>query len=399
MSEENPSYLNVVNWRVSSPAEVLEFADPPEPKDRRPTRSALAIRKYLKPIDVYTYLKARFGEPNGFQNFLRRDDSDNLVHWDFNVKAGETDIWIFGTAREVQIVVTDDLTDSRWRDLILAIRDDYQRVHQEKSQTLRTLEKYLVFQNKYVSLAGLCARLHEEITAAESYSWPDTRIDSENRSAVEAALKSVSRRADSLYGNCLTLRLVTPVMAEAYINMMILIFCKNSVRDDAVCYNNLLRSKIPERLKRLPDDCDGFVRSVDTSTEAYVKFMQVINRRNFALHGNVDPVREKIEVVYFDERRPIFSTPGNHIERFYQNLESLHDPDGVIADYEAVHLFLIEVADCLSVRHRRFFDQVISDGYPGYEVRKKRVTRILPDHVVLGMMEGLRYDEDLDVVW
>jgi len=51
------------------------------------------------------YLKARFGEPNGFQTFLRRDSSDNWIHWDFNLKAAGEGIWIGGTYREVHFML------------------------------------------------------------------------------------------------------------------------------------------------------------------------------------------------------------------------------------------------------------------------------------------------------
>ncbi len=68
-------------------------------------------------------------------------------------------------------------------------------------------------------------------------------------------------------------------------------------------------------------------------------------------------------------------------------------------DYESVHLFLLEIADCLGVRFRSFFDQVISDAYPGFEVKKRRVTRILPDHMMMGFFDGMRFDDELDVDW
>jgi hypothetical protein len=42
----------------------------------------LEIQNTIRPSDIYCYLGARFGEPNGIQNFLRSNDSDNLVHWE-----------------------------------------------------------------------------------------------------------------------------------------------------------------------------------------------------------------------------------------------------------------------------------------------------------------------------
>src|SRR5690349_24755925 len=100
-AEKVPACLKVEEWRKSAPAEVLKFIDPKEPD--RPRRDALVVRSQLKPVDVYAYLKGRFGQPNGFQNFLRRDTSDNLVHWDFNLKAGSVDLYFCGATREVQI--------------------------------------------------------------------------------------------------------------------------------------------------------------------------------------------------------------------------------------------------------------------------------------------------------
>lgn len=39
----------------------------------------------IKPLDLYCYLYAKFGPPNGIQNFLRADDSDNLIHWEWTL--------------------------------------------------------------------------------------------------------------------------------------------------------------------------------------------------------------------------------------------------------------------------------------------------------------------------
>jgi hypothetical protein len=45
------------------------------------------------------------------------------------------------------------------------------------------------------------------------------------------------------------------------------------------------------------------------------------------------------------------------------------------------------------------FENVIDDPFPGWETRQKKVTRILPDHVMMALMEGVRYDDDLRVAW
>jgi hypothetical protein len=53
----------------------------------------------------------------------------------------------------------------------------------------------------------------------------------------------------------------------------------------------------------------------------------------------------------------------------------------------------------LEPKVREFFDAIIDDPFPGYETRVKRVTRILPDQVMMAMMQGQRFDDDLKVTW
>ena len=127
--------------------------------------------------------------------------------------------------------------------------------------------------------------------------------------------------------------------------------------------------------------------------------MTVMNKRNFNIHGNVAPEREALETVYFEGKRPLFSAPGHHIGQFFADLERLHRPETVLHDYEAVHGFLHELTTYLEKSAAFFLDQVIDDPFPGYEVRQRRVTKILPGHAMMAMAEGLRYDDDLRVTW
>jgi len=93
-----PKCLDVISWRSPTKEELIAFMNDSRANlaagRRRTRRSVLAVRNHLSPVDVYCYLKGRFGEPNGFANFLRHDHSDNLIHWDFNLKADDEDVYI-----------------------------------------------------------------------------------------------------------------------------------------------------------------------------------------------------------------------------------------------------------------------------------------------------------------
>jgi hypothetical protein len=161
-----PKCLDVASWRLPAKEELREFLERPRThteKEYRNRPAVLAVRHYLSPADVYCYLKGRFGEPNGFQNFLRADHSDNCIHWDFNLKAGDEDVYISGMSREIHILISVDMIDADWRDLILGVKADYQRVANERNTVFKSLERWVLFPNKYMEIASVCADLHADL--------------------------------------------------------------------------------------------------------------------------------------------------------------------------------------------------------------------------------------------
>jgi hypothetical protein len=312
-----PECLNVPAWRVASREELIAFTE--RKAERRDVEgSYLIMRSKLTQVDVYTYLRARFGTPNGFQNFLRKDGSDNLVHWDFNLRSGKIDVYIQGRMRDVAVLVSERMTDENWKELILALKKDFGRVGLAKSQVLKSFEKFLVFQNKFSVLAKLCGDLHASIVDAPPMVGRPPRLrDEADIEELKSAMESVSRRATNLYGDCLKLRLLTPIMAEAFLNMLILILVKDEIRSDRVRYDAFVREKMPEKLSQLHKNCMGFRGGVDRRSDGYKAFLRVMNARNFSIHGNIDPVRESIETVYFEGKRPLFSDNGDHLFKFF----------------------------------------------------------------------------------
>src|SRR5438034_7671325 len=75
----------------------------------------IELRNEVRPVDLYCYLGARFGPPNGFQNFLRKDDSDNLIHWEWTLRHPRGVVLFqgmnFRTEVQVQGTVTLDAAD------------------------------------------------------------------------------------------------------------------------------------------------------------------------------------------------------------------------------------------------------------------------------------------------
>jgi hypothetical protein len=257
-----PKCLDVQSWRVPTKEEMLKWLESMKPgSEKRPKPSALMVRQHLSPVDVYCYLKARFGEPNGFQNWLRQDTSDNWIHWDYYLKADDQDVYLCGMSREIHLVLSEKMTDEGWRDLVFAIKADYGRVGMEKSVVLKSLEHWVTFPNKFVEIADICAELHAGIVdnmgGYQSYKTPSYRNKTTSAQGSKIA-KQLATRSAKLYQHCLELSLLTPVLAEAFINMIVLILCKQEIRRNKRQFDEFIRSQIDVKLFDLSYKCEGF---------------------------------------------------------------------------------------------------------------------------------------------
>jgi hypothetical protein len=190
MMDSSPKAFDIASWRALTTKEVIDFmktltetglAEIEEKRRSKRTKKSrktkqggiLIVRTHLTPLDVYCYLKARFGEPNGFQNFLRKDDSHNFIHWEYQIESHGINIHIMGSNRQLHFWVGETLTDEQWKGLILTIKGDYKRVGVDKIRVLRGLEKWAVFPNKYVQIAEVCGELYGDIilTSGDLQMW------------------------------------------------------------------------------------------------------------------------------------------------------------------------------------------------------------------------------------
>jgi hypothetical protein len=396
--------LDVPSWRIPTKQELRRHFGLPgaltKGRESRQRPAALVVRNHLSPLDVFCYLKARFGEPNGFQTFLRADDSDNWIHWDFALKTGGEDVWICGTSREIHLALSAQMTDEDWRDLILSVKADYKRVAREKSAVLKSLEQWVIFPNKYVEIAGVCADLHADIVDNSGhfrqYTTPSTI---KQIRAQEEVLNRLFKRSRKAYRSCLQLSLLTPVLTEAFVNMTILMLCKKDIRDNKRQFEAFIRSHIDTKLFDLAYKCEGFIKPNDQHAQTFKNFKRVMDKRNSAIHGNCDPEKEQLELVYFEGKRPLFKDPGDHIGKFLEALEGQYQPEAVLKDYEDIHAFLADIVACLEPDLIPAFRAVMETRYPGYDIQRNKMGRVLPDHVSMAHLEGVRYDDELAVVW
>lgn len=96
----------IKNSEFLHPKDFLELL---RQKDRPSFDTSWVLKNEIRPVDIYCYLGARFQAPNGIQNTLRRDTTDNLIHWEWVLRSQSriviiqglnfrTEIWISGNS-------------------------------------------------------------------------------------------------------------------------------------------------------------------------------------------------------------------------------------------------------------------------------------------------------------
>jgi hypothetical protein len=175
--------------------------------------------------------------------------------------------------------------------------------------------------------------------------------------------------------------------------------CKPEIRDDARQHEAFIRDHIDRKIFDLYYKCVGFDRPVDMNSDVYKSFKRVMDKRNNAIHGNIDPWSERIDTVYFDGKRPLYPEGGDHVVKFYASLEKQYRPTSVVKDYEDTYMMLISISDSLSEPLRDRFWQVMEDSYPGFDVNRKKCGVLFPDRLVTTRYEGQKFDDELQVEW
>ena len=176
----------------------------------------------------------------------------------------------------------------------------------------------------------------------------------------------MDKRAQVVFRSGLQLSILTPILAEAFINLLILTLCKPELRADQRELEDFFRSRIHVRLLELASKCDGFRRPIDRNSATYKRFLKIMNKRNDTIHGNHNPEREKIERVYFEGTRPLFAEPGDQTFRYFEAIERQYRPETVIRDYEDVHEFLAELTSCLKPQYAKSFRRLERRSFPGF---------------------------------
>lgn len=272
-------------------------------------KTLLTIREEISPADVFLCLLGEFGQPNGFLSFSRNqtDAAKPGVLWHYTLSWRGRLIHIVAHPYRIEVVFSTgqpvSLTPTGFADLL---KEWMRRNGQKMARARQQVTHWHSFLNPLQHISDACERMmyRARILDADMAKSRVHPVTPEEIAWHEANLQPHALAAAELASCCLAVRMMAPVMAEMFVNLVI----HNRYRGDIPKVRDkehYSSASIKVRLERLHIECSGFARPVDMDAQAMREFSTLMNARNNLLHGNILPEEKKEDELLMFQGIPV----------------------------------------------------------------------------------------------
>lgn len=270
----------------------------------------------LHSVDIYCYLKSKFGAANGITMMMRSGDtSDDLYHWQYTLVSGETFIDIHSTRMGVEAWFYDTKQSNQsekdvFRQTIIScLRHNKKNIQKEKSR----LENWNLFVNPYQRLNEVVANLESRVSAFDlkmpempPMTYSGGHWDQAASQVFQKGLKKYTSQISEAQLVGLSIKTTVPIWIEAFVNLLFFVLANEDTKKDKRVFDSFLRQQIDVRVKTLPNYCEGFRERIDGKDEEFKNFHRIFLARNDLLHGNINLKDLQVEQLYFDGDIPLY---------------------------------------------------------------------------------------------
>lgn len=353
------------------------------------------LKNEIRPVDIYCYLYAKYGPPNGFMNFLKSNSSDNLVHWEWTLINDDGVVQIQGQLyrTEIHLLGTFNRPAITKQSLIDQLRDDLKNYGKQMKEIRLQLEKWTEFVNPFQTIQSTIEIQIKKLRELNLQPSEDKLHTPTSRDEIATYAERFSVMAEKYtFGTGLAfgLRCMMPVLAETFLNLLIFVLAKKDIRADVSKYKSFVSDTIQNRLSLLHVNCIGFVKPVDHAHEACRSFYQLMNDRNDLLHGNFNVSKLKIGDVYFNGNTPV----KQKYEDFWDDTIGIKIAsvklERIEGSYSAVQGFIAYLMSLLSPKVCEGIDVLMSQRDLGYNEKLSRLGVLFSARAI----EGFLFFED-----
>lgn len=349
------------------------------------------LKNEIKPIDMYCYLYAKYGPPNGFMNFLKSDSSDNLVHWEWSFMNDDGLLMIQGQIfrTEIHLLGTFNRPAITKRNLISQIRNDLKNYGKEIKAIRTTLEKWTEFINPFQTIEStieIQIKKLRELSLQPSNDKVHTPTSMEELKTYSERFSAAAEKYTFGTGLAFGLRCMLPVLAETFINLLIFCLAKKELKNDKVKYRAIVSDTITNRLNTLHVHCQGFAKEVDHKHRACRDFYQLMNDRNDLLHGNFNINKLKMGEVYFNGRTPVKYEYGDLWEDTIGTAIESVKLDHIEENYAAVKDFIYYLVSLLKPDIQTIIKILMDHRDLGYNEKQSKLGVLFSKRSIEGFL-------------
>jgi hypothetical protein len=336
-------------------------------------RHRIVLKNEIRPVDLFCYLGARFGHPLGFFSQVPRQDFNEAINWHFLLYLPEGSVDIISLNFRTEVYLPSGFRCSA-DEFAQTLKADLPRYRTGMQNVKSELTKWDCFLNPYAQLWESIQLLMERARALDSQVQKSME-DPSSFSEAERFAETFNHHypmAIELSGLCLSVRMMCPVMVEAFLNLLLVAFATSEARKTPGV-DALSRRHIDVKVKELHLLCDCFKSPVDWANNACREFDRLRNRRNDLLHGNVRPSSQKFETVYLWKNAPLFTKVLGPYDRALGSKMNAYPLDEAERDFATSERFISYVISCMREDIMGEMENILGSIDLAYDARRDKL--------------------------
>lgn len=341
------------------------------------------IKNEIKPVDLYCYLYAKYGPPNGLLTLLRNRElgSANLIQWDWMLKSDLGTVHIQGHNFRTEIFVSHKIKSVAINivDFIEQVKADFKNYGKEISNTKKSLEKWTEFVNPFFRIKATISQNFSKLEELQLDLSQD-KISNIFELDDEHKWTEITNKYYFATGLIHGLRSMLPVMAESFINFLIFILCKPEIKSSSRLYEATIRQQIDIRIQSLHLNCNYFISPINYTSEVCKKLHTLMNERNDMLHGNININKQSFGEVYFNRDMAIYDNYQDHWEKSIGILIQSVKIDTIHQDLKVVEDFIEYILSNIDPKVSESLKNILNKTYLGFNAKTGRVGILFSDH-------------------
>ena len=311
--------------------------------------------------------------------FLRGNHSSNFIQWDYSFKVNGCFLDILASERFLEFRLISDNEESIniseeqiFEFFETQINNNKESIRKVKGE----LEHWDIFINTHSRLKESIKKIYDRysnVQLKQPITIKRPVVSRHEQSIYMSQFKKYTKDILEKKTDGLALRMLIPVVGESLVNLLFYLLARDEIRADKRLLDNFFRNQVDIRIKTMHLNCKGLIKPYDQNDDRFKNFLRIMNTRNDFLHGNVMPVSNCFDDVYFDGTIPIFNEEKDmSVEYMEQNMFQVDD-ETINANYQYIFDFEEYMVENVTDQYKGQIKLVIESTELGFNKKTNRI--------------------------